>query len=152
VPRLIERLDSESYQETVRRVDELDEEPYRSFRAARRQVMAATGLGRVRVWIKYRILEPRFDSVASWMPKLGLTDDEATALADFLVADFVPPQTTTMGRVRQALDRFLPARPGKRHLLLFFAVGFGTGAGLTITLRFAARLGARARARRLRQP
>ena len=86
------------------------------------------------------------------MPNLGLTDAEASVLADFLVADFVAPRTTTMGRITQTLDRFLLARLRTRHFLLFFAVGFVAGVGLTITLRFAARLGVRTRARRRVKP
>ena len=58
VPRLMERLNSEGYRQAVGRVDGLEEEPYRSFRGARREVLAAGGLDRVRLWLKYRILEP----------------------------------------------------------------------------------------------
>ncbi len=88
VPRLETRLQSNSYHQSVQVLDLSDEEPYRNFRAARQQVLATTGLDQVQVWIKYHVLEPRFDNRNSQMPNLGLTDAEAARISDFLVEDY----------------------------------------------------------------
>jgi hypothetical protein len=88
IPRLQSRLQSDSYRQSVQALDLSDEEPFRSFRAARQQVLGTAGLDQVQVWIKYHLLEPRFDNPYSQMPNPGLTDAEAARISDFLVADY----------------------------------------------------------------
>jgi hypothetical protein len=132
VPRLLERLGSDEYRRAIDPVDARDEEPFRSFRAARREVLAARGLDRVRLWLRYRIQEPRFDRVASAMPNVGVTADEAAALADYLVAGYVTPGRTVRERIARAVTQLLPARVGRRHLLLFFAAGVAAGGAVIL--------------------
>ena len=59
VPRLESRLNSHEYAATLREVDELELEPFASFRDARHAVDQAQGLDKIRTWLYYRILEPR---------------------------------------------------------------------------------------------
>jgi hypothetical protein len=139
VPRLQRRLDSEPYREAIRRIDQLEDEPYRSFRGARQQVLAASGLERVRLWIQFRIIEPRFDTLVAAMPQLGLSDDEARVLAEYLVANYTPPPTTLRARATRLALRVLPRQPARRHLLLFFLTGFTAGAGVIAGLGLANR-------------
>ena len=35
-------------------------------------------------WVKYRIMEPRFDRIDAQMPTLGVSEGDAEALADLL--------------------------------------------------------------------
>jgi len=91
VPRLVERLSSEEYIESVREIDQLDAEPYRSFQEERDTVLEAEGVKQARLWIKYRLMKPTFDRRTSAMPDLQLTEAEAEAIADYLVAQSATP-------------------------------------------------------------
>ena len=86
VPRLVDQLGSREYIESVRGIDALDVEPYRSYREERRLVLEATGEESVRLWIKYFLMEPSFDRRTSAMPNPQLTEAGAEAIADYLVA------------------------------------------------------------------
>jgi hypothetical protein len=123
VARLEARLSSPEYAAAIAAVDSLSLQPYTQYAAARREVMAATGADRVRAWIRYRLIEPRFDSPVSAMPRPDLTDAQARILADFLMQ---PPETaaTTSGgsfltRLRQAVP---PSR--YRYTVIAFVLGF----------------------------
>jgi mono/diheme cytochrome c family protein len=87
VPRLRERLHSEAYEEQVKAVDRLATEPQASHAAARREVLDAEGVERVRTWIEHFVREPRFDREYTTMPNLGVTEAEAVAIASYLTRD-----------------------------------------------------------------
>ena len=130
VPRILAQLDSSEYRRAMSEVDSLDVEPYKTFREARRQVMAVEGVERARRWIKYRVLDPTFDRKTSLMPKLGLSDAEAEAIANFLVSQNVAKiETGFVGRLRQRVRRFLPASANARYVAGAFGAGF-VGASL----------------------
>lgn len=86
---LLERLESAAYVAQSREIDELQEEPYTSFRNARAEVRDARGHEKVRLWLKYRLLEPRFDQQIAVMPNLGLTEIESKMVSDWLL-EFSP--------------------------------------------------------------
>jgi glucose/arabinose dehydrogenase len=111
--RIAERLASPAYAAAVRAVDRIDAEPYVSWAAARREVLAAEGDDRVRGWITYHVMEPRFDNPATRMPNLGLSRREAAVIADYLIADPWSPggalRDLALGsRVKGAVDRISP--------------------------------------------
>ena len=116
--RLKMRLPSADYRAQVEAVDLMNEEPFISYREARHQVLDATGQNQIRLWIKYRLLEPRFDDPDSGMPNLGLTEHEAEVIRDFLVG--APADFKT--RVINAIKR--------RQVPLAFAAGFVLAATL----------------------
>lgn len=118
IERLQLRLDSEAYLKQVADIDALDQDPQRQFAAARREVLAANGLDRIRTWIKYRVQEPRFDNTYTQMPNLGVTPAEAEILADYL---------TTVPAQPDGLAALFPAQPRYRHVALAFGVGLGLG-------------------------
>jgi len=123
--RLQQRLGSTDYAAQVAAIDSVPLEPYTDYAGARREVMAADGSERVRAWLRYRLLEPRFDSRESAMPNPGLTHAQADALADYLM-DAQPTANarrptasrSLIGRVRQAIP---PSR--HRFTLLAFMIG-----------------------------
>ena len=110
--RIAERLASPTYVAAVRAVDRLTSEPYRSYAAARREVLAAEGDDRVRAWITYHVMEPRFDNPETLMPNLGLSRREAGVIADYLIED--PSFRETLrrlepgARVKAVLARIAP--------------------------------------------
>jgi glucose/arabinose dehydrogenase len=114
VPRLKERLHSQTYGKTVKQADQLSAEPFRSYRGPRHAVLAAQGDERLRLWLTYRILEPRFDSPFSQMPNLGLSKREASTIADFLLNGEGPKNVPLWER--------LPA-PRHRYTVLAFVFG-----------------------------
>lgn len=119
VARLDQRLNSEAYVDSLKEIDALDNEPQRNFAAARQEVLAADGMDRVRTWVKYRIQEPRFDNLYSQMPNLGVSEQEAVIIADFLLGDD-EQNADLLSRIRQVL----PRRLGYRHMLVAFGGGF----------------------------
>ncbi len=144
IPRLETRLNSEDYQQAVREVDQLDREPFTTFKGARQQVLGAGGQQKVRSWLTYFLQEPRFDDPGSQMPNLGLTEGQALIIADYLLGqasgarDEASPAAAEeqepnapAGFAQVVIDRlkeFLPSPAGRRHLAYFFAGGFLLGA------------------------
>jgi hypothetical protein len=125
VSRIATRLNSSEYLQTIEKADRIDQEPFTSFRQARNEVLTSEGLEQVRTWIEYRIQEPRFDDANAVMPNLAVSQQEASLIAEFLVAPVATP-----GRVDRwigGISNLLP-RPRKRHLAFFFAGGFVLGA------------------------
>jgi glucose/arabinose dehydrogenase len=130
VGRIRSRLDSERYVETVAAVDRLEREPYVSYRRARAEVLRAAGEQKVRTWLKYRIVEPRFDDPGAQMPNLGVSEAEARVITAYLLReDGEGGDVGIVERAKGALVWVLPSNAGPRELVLFFAGGFLLGAG-----------------------
>jgi Glucose / Sorbosone dehydrogenase len=134
VERLMNRLSSKAYRMAVDSVDALPAEPFLSNRKARHDVLALQGMDRVRLWTRHHIREPKFDNPHSQMPALDLTDGEAVALADFLLAPSKPPPAP----VRQKRSVVKPPPEPKvryRHVALAFGLGLGLGGAGVALLR-----------------
>ncbi|HKU63095.1 MAG TPA: PQQ-dependent sugar dehydrogenase [Gemmatimonadales bacterium] len=113
VARLTDRLFSKEYRRSIDSVDALPVEPFVSSRKARHDVLAVDGMDRIQLWMRHHILQPKFDNPKSQMPALGLTEGQAVALTDFLLAG-----PSTPGSKRHT---------GRRRLALAFAVGLVVG-------------------------
>lgn len=87
IPRVMARLNSSEYAQAVEKVDQLDREPFDSFREARRNVEQAQGIEQVKLWLEYRIQEPRFDDVNAQMPNLGIPKEMAAIIAAYLARE-----------------------------------------------------------------
>jgi hypothetical protein len=128
--RLSHRLGSEDYKRRIAQLNRRTDEPFRSFRAARRRVLAAEGEDRLALWIKYRLLQPRFDDPNAAMPDPGMSPREATRLANYLVGR--GPKRANVGLDRGFFTRARDAVKSKR-----FAAGFAGGlivAGVALVL------------------
>jgi glucose/arabinose dehydrogenase len=128
------RLDSPEYRRQVALVDRLEEEPFVSYRDARRAVLAASGSARLRTWLVYKLREPRFDNPDAQMPDPKLTEGEALRMADYLLN----PGDRRAAPSRSLLSRLLPSQAGRRHLAAAFGVGLiggGLGALAAVYLR-----------------
>ena len=133
VQRIETRLESPEYKQRLEGIDQLDREPFKSFRAARKEVLSSEGLEQVRAWIEYQIQEPKFDDPDAVMPNLAVSKQESALIADFLLTP-----VGSKGFIRQLVERggdLLP-HPRKRHLVSFFAGGFILG-GLAFALSYA---------------
>ncbi|MFP6641381.1 MAG: PQQ-dependent sugar dehydrogenase, partial [Myxococcota bacterium] len=120
IPGLLARLNSSEYLQASLALDELTEEPYVSFRKQRKRIREAQGLERVQLWIKTRLLEPRFDDPRAVMPRLGLSAEEAQLIASHLVS--LNPEQGFLYPVEVLFANFFPD-PRLRHLLAFFVAG-----------------------------
>ncbi|HKH82726.1 MAG TPA: PQQ-dependent sugar dehydrogenase, partial [Gemmatimonadales bacterium] len=144
VSRIRSRLESSEYAQTVAAVDGLGRDPYASYRHARAEVLKAVGNEKVQTWLKYRIVEPRFDDPRAQMPNLGITETEARAITTYLMREETQDRKSRIvDRAEAALLRLLPSAAGPRELLLFFAVGFLLGACALALLPWFRRLLAR---------
>jgi hypothetical protein len=83
--RLMQRLESREYAESVAELDTVTDPVISSWRTARHAVLDAKGSERVRRWLTYRIMNPRFDSPEAMMPNLGVTEYQATLVASHLM-------------------------------------------------------------------
>lgn len=113
VARLTARLSSKEYRRSIDSVDGLPVEPFVSSRKARHDVLDVKGMDRVQLWMRHHILQPKFDNPRSQMPALDLSDAQAVALTEFLLAE--PPAAAQK------------RRGGYRRLALAFAVGLVAG-------------------------
>jgi glucose/arabinose dehydrogenase len=129
VARLTQRLSSDEYRRTVEGVDSLPAEPFLSSRKARHAVLDVQGMDRVRLWMRHHIRQPKFDNPLSQMPALDVSDGEAVALTDFLLA----PSTLATARAKPvAASRLTPKPKPKpkvryRHVALALVVGLMLG-------------------------
>jgi glucose/arabinose dehydrogenase len=146
VPRILARLGSDDYRRAVSEIDEIAEEPFSSWRDARTKVMRARGVEQVRLWLQYRIMEPRFDRKSSAMPTIGATEREARQIADYLVGRYLGDDRV-LGRLKAIAGYVLPRDPGRRHVAMAFALGAGAGSALVVFGWAATRFVARRRQR-----
>lgn len=116
--RIGERLASADYKKSVAGLDALDTEPYVKYREARRELMLKTGDERIETWVRYHLMRPGFDNQFSQMPNPGLTENEASLIADYLLN----PDTDMGMEVRRVMSRYIP-NLRYRHLVYSFALG-----------------------------
>lgn len=123
--RLRAYLHSEGYLQSLQDLD-VSDSLHQYWSDARREVLAATGDERVRLWIKYRILEPRFDRAISAMPSLGIPEHDAEFIAKYLST------TREVPLWRRVADRVLPQEGiGRKRMLVLFALGVFGGSVMT---------------------
>ena len=127
---LCERLASEDYEESLSGLDALDTEPYADYREARKKIMQKAGDERVKTWVKYHLLEPRFDNPSSQMPNTGLTENEAARITDYLLNQDTDWAAETGMKVRKVMSRFVPVLK-YRHLVYSFVLGIVVASILT---------------------
>jgi glucose/arabinose dehydrogenase len=130
VSRIQARLESQEYLQSLSQLDALPSEPYRSYKAARQAVVAAKGRERVRTWIKYRLMEPRFDTPSAQMPNLGLSEHEALVITDYLLG-----QKKKTGASSAKRASFLPRSLESGQLFIAFLGGLVFGGGLLTACR-----------------
>ncbi|MFQ5953488.1 MAG: PQQ-dependent sugar dehydrogenase [Kiloniellales bacterium] len=124
VPRLIERLNAPEYPTRVAEIDRIDTEPFAGYRAARREVLAATGEERVRRWLKVFLRQSNFDNPEGKMPPQGLSEAHATLIARYLIESTTaaPPEIGVLDRLRFWVARQIPDLR-YRHLVVAFLAG-----------------------------
>lgn len=136
VPRIQKRLGSAEYIKRTQLLDASGDEPYVSFKDARQSILSAEGVEKVRLWIENQIQEPRFDDPDAVMPNLGIGQDEAASIADYLVGvNQGGTDKGLFGSIRSFLGDHLPDPTLQKHLLYFFAFGM-MGGGITIGMVF----------------
>ena len=108
----------------------MDREPFASFKEARADVRQAEGLEKVSVWIKNRILEPRFDDPDAQMPKLGITEKEAIIITEFLARSVTEENTADQPfyGIKAKIRGTLPDTIRARDLAVALVVGSLMGA------------------------
>ena len=113
--RILNRLSTPEYLRQVTALNDLNEEPFSSYASARDAILAADEETKVRLWIKNRLLEPKFDNPNALMPKLNIDENEADILAEYLVSMDTPQRF-------EGLMLLFP-EPRVRNLLYFFVAG-----------------------------
>jgi hypothetical protein len=120
--RIEQRLGSKEYHATITKLDQLNREPYKQYQDARQEILRTKGTEQLRLWIKYHLLEPRFDNPNAQMPNLQLSEAEAVRLADFLLG--IEKEQTRFLRLRMKIKQLYP-RIRYRHLAYSFVAGMG---------------------------
>jgi hypothetical protein len=123
--KLLQRLNSPEYKAQSQVVDALPIEPFTKYAEARNKVLTTTGMGKVRTWLTYRLLEPRFDQEVIGMPNLGMTQQEAEVLTDWILKQSDSLSTTE--KARQFINRHITI-PSKKQTLISFMLGAIFGA------------------------
>jgi glucose/arabinose dehydrogenase len=144
IPRVLLRLRSKDYRQQLEEIETLNLRPYTEYREARRVVMAATGMEQARLWIRYHVLEPRFDRISTAMPNLDLTEPEAREIAEYLVRRNIG-DTGVTGFFKSLLLPYLYGPASRRHLPGAFAMGFAAACGLFAAHHLGRKLWARGR-------
>ncbi|MDN5203122.1 PQQ-dependent sugar dehydrogenase [Fulvivirgaceae bacterium BMA10] len=124
VRRIAAKLFSEGYKKSLEEVDKLSDDQHLAYKEARKNIMIAKDSAeRVKLWIENFLQEPQFDKTYQvQMPNLGLTKDEASLLAEFLVK-----KGTKEKRKKGVIEtmKYLITPPyGIKHLVVIFIAGF----------------------------
>lgn len=90
VPRLEQRLASAEYLQRLAALDARPEEAMRRWRRARAEVRATEGVERLRSWLRWHLIEPRFDEPDARMPSMGLTEEQIETVSRFLLGPARP--------------------------------------------------------------
>jgi glucose/arabinose dehydrogenase len=128
VERIQRRTSSPEFIRELEALNARDEPALNHYDDARRALIEAEGMERVRLYIKYQIVEPSFDGPLSGMPDLNVSEAEAEAITRFLLTE---AEGKSKGFIETLKARVLGA--GSRYVA---AGAFGAGAlfGLTIWL------------------
>lgn len=137
VDRILKRISSKEYLQSLQALDKRNDPLLNHYEQARDEVAKTKGLNRVRIWMKYHILEPRFDG-ASAMPNQGLTESEAATVTSFLLA-------YDKGRPLDETIAHLLPQPRYRYFAYAFAVGIVFGLPIWLLLWWLLRLTSRRR-------
>lgn len=120
INRIKERLESKNYLDAIEKLNKIDEEPYKSFKDARNVVLSKRGIDKIRAWMVYHLIEPKFDNLESQMPNMKLTRYEAEAIADFLLS-----QGTANPIASKFYDVLTKYIPTIRYRYLFYSFMLG---------------------------
>ena len=114
--RLVKRLASIEYEDSIRSMNLTGESQGTLDFEQRELVLGETGIIRARLWVEFRLMNPRFDDPAALMPALGLSQAEANAIAEYLLAD--------REEAPSIVDRIFPGRfKSRKWLVLYFGLG-----------------------------
>jgi glucose/arabinose dehydrogenase len=128
VERIQHRIGSKEYLQYLQELNAREQQLSKPYERWRQEVAEAQGLERVRLWMKYQILEPQFDG-PSTMPDLGLTEAEAEAITRFLLVE-------AGGKGIKERVRDLLPEPTYRNLVYAFGTGVIVGLPIWLALRW----------------
>lgn len=83
--RLQRRLGSATYRRRVAELDARGGERLRRWKDARARVLSAAGRDRLRLWMRYHLLNPAFDLPDARMPDMRLSLEDIGVISDFLL-------------------------------------------------------------------
>lgn len=135
--RIAARLESPEYRQRLADLASSNEEPLRSYRDERQQLLDPDNDEPVLAWLTYKIAEPRFEDPAARMPSLGLNQRESEAIGRFLLGRegtvFVEDTKTSFSeRVRNTLT--------SKRFAAGVVAGFALAAGALLLAWFALRV------------
>jgi len=136
--RIDARINSPDYLQSLRALNARDEEPFNRYKDARAALMRAQGRERISIWLKYHILEPRFDKPYSTMPNMGLNEVEAEAIARYLLGE-------DEGDGIKAKIKNLAPEPSYQNTVYAFGAGVVIGLPVWLILILIGRLWSRRR-------
>lgn len=117
-PRILSRLRSEQYRQSVADLPGAHQAKYLHSSEAIAEILALEELDQVRAWVAQQIAEPGFDQVQSQMPDLGVSEEEAKVISDYLVKE----EASGLARIGAWLGPQLgPVR--LRHVVYAYAAG-----------------------------
>lgn len=124
--RLAQRLNSKAYLASLRTLNAKSSEP--EFKEQRDAVLAASPEERPRLWMKYELLNPRFDNPSSRMPEMGLSEAEIDFVVNHLLTPATPRRGGIVGLYRAIREPL--GEMGMKHVMAaFFAAAMMAGFG-----------------------
>jgi Glucose / Sorbosone dehydrogenase len=118
VPRLLSRLTSDQYGQSVAMLPEEHWTRYPRSADAIQDVSSLDGVEKVRAWVARQVEQPGFDRAQSQMPNLGISEQEARIISGYIVKE-VPSGLMKIGRWFGQLMR----PPRLRHVVYAYALG-----------------------------
>ncbi len=132
--RVDSRVLDPSYEQLIRRIDAIPDKNIQATSPARKEVVSARPDQRSLLWVKNRLLFPRFDSPNAQMPQMNIKPEQADAIARYLLHE--RPKANRLAWIKTRLTS------GS------FLAGLGLGALGSLGLTAVLAIGKRRRARR----
>ena len=79
------RLLTDEYDTWLRNLSQRDSAYFENYRGAYQDLLNLTGRDRLRAWLRYHLLDPRFDNPKAKMPSHDLSRDAIDAITEFLL-------------------------------------------------------------------
>jgi glucose/arabinose dehydrogenase len=121
--RVQSRVNDPSYDDLIAKLEAIPDKTIQATSPARKEVLAADGKERMRLWIVNRLLFPKFDAPNAQMPQMNMTREQAEAITLYLL--------------RQSPARH-PLRPLWSRTFIA-GTGFGLATGVGFAMLFAKR-------------
>lgn len=124
--RLWKRIKSKEYRDQLMKIELIDDSPYKDYKEIRNKIVNAPEDEALRLWVKSKLMEPRFDNQFAQMPNMNLSEQEILLLVEELISD-EPKLQSIQRTIKHFLKSFLPKELEPEDVYIALVIGLIIG-------------------------